>query len=496
MISDAKKNETNSKTSNVGDRMTNNDHQIAPNEIPMSSNKYVTKLTPNDILLGRGAPIINYEGNVRFRALVSTRKAEYNSTGRHQIKDEIARQIISQIDRRSGKFLKKVESQEEAQRLGIPEGESAWTIAEEDVILEKVKQSLRDKEPERRIARSESFNVAQQKNDTTDIANALRNSQSMPLLSFSENIGWTGGRQPLPPGSFRPYIAPLSIVPHLPYVSHQSLNSTSSISPATEFQRENDHTIRRLNQGQQHQRQTQLVQYAATPQIPSSVYLQALLQQNNSLTTRYNRLFEGARNADAILPCRGDTSLFNNSEASMIPPVAQHDTQQKINNVILAQYLRNDSLLSTNIDNLPSSDVATLTSIRDLRLLLAQREHQRIVQRQYLLPDQNWSVIDVDVASGSAFLKRNDRFQNVYSDPASSLSMGQTDDGIGESMPTMISSYQGQGNVDDQETEAQPLNDGKRKSSIRADVSDLSSSKVEGIEHPRKKVAKEKKAPK
>jgi hypothetical protein len=112
-----------------------------------SAPQYVTELKPYDILLGRGAPIINYEGNVRFRELVSTRKAEYISTGRHQIKDEIARQIVEEIGKRNGRFLRKIESQTEAQKLGISEGTKVWQVANEDVAIEKVKQALRDKEP-------------------------------------------------------------------------------------------------------------------------------------------------------------------------------------------------------------------------------------------------------------------------------------------------------------------------------------------------------------
>lgn len=120
-------------------------HATSP---PQSEPIYVTNLTPNDILLGRGAPIINYEGNVRFRDLVRTRKKEYVGTGRHQIKDDIARQIIEEIIRRKGRFLRKVNPhQEDVSRLHLNGKEKVWRVAEEDVAIEKVKQALRDKEP-------------------------------------------------------------------------------------------------------------------------------------------------------------------------------------------------------------------------------------------------------------------------------------------------------------------------------------------------------------
>jgi hypothetical protein len=114
----------------------------APNSAP----QYVTKLNPNDILLGRGAPVINYQGNIRFRELVNTRKAEYISSGRHQVKDEIARQIIEEIGNRQGRFLHKIESITETQQR-ISVGTRVWQVAAEDVAIEKVKQALRDKDP-------------------------------------------------------------------------------------------------------------------------------------------------------------------------------------------------------------------------------------------------------------------------------------------------------------------------------------------------------------
>jgi hypothetical protein len=111
------------------------------------SQQYFTSTGPNDVLLGRGAPIINYVGNVRFRELVSTRKAEYMSTGRHNVKCKIAEQVIDEIYRRNGKFLRQVGAKHEQLELGIAEGTKAWVIANSAVVREKVKQALRDKDP-------------------------------------------------------------------------------------------------------------------------------------------------------------------------------------------------------------------------------------------------------------------------------------------------------------------------------------------------------------
>jgi hypothetical protein len=128
---------------------------------------YVTVPGPNDILLGRGAPIINYEGNIRFRALVSTRKLEYIGCGRHQVKDGIAKSIIDEIERREGRFLRRVDpakaliessgtdsepASSDADKAKVTGRKANFTsnklyqVAEYDVALEKVKQALRDKE--------------------------------------------------------------------------------------------------------------------------------------------------------------------------------------------------------------------------------------------------------------------------------------------------------------------------------------------------------------
>lgn len=89
----------------------------------------------NDVLFGRGAPFMRWKGNVRFREFVNTRKAEYLSTRRHADKHTIAREIIDFIrNERNGRFLVKAD----------PSG-SFWMEANESMVVEKVKQALRDK---------------------------------------------------------------------------------------------------------------------------------------------------------------------------------------------------------------------------------------------------------------------------------------------------------------------------------------------------------------
>lgn len=105
---------------------------------------YVTILNPNDILLGRGRPVVRYEGNIRFRKLVKDRKPQYRATGRNIIKDAIARELKNIIKARGGRFLRKIESVIEAEELGVPRGVQAWVPVDEAVLLQKVKQAFRD----------------------------------------------------------------------------------------------------------------------------------------------------------------------------------------------------------------------------------------------------------------------------------------------------------------------------------------------------------------
>jgi hypothetical protein len=117
---------------------------------------YVNRPGPEDVLLGRGAPIIKYLGNVKFRAVVKSQKKAYQSTRRHSDKKAIAEDVIQIITSRNGRFLQRVKrggstvsEEEEADDEEVEPSEllrSVWKIADEDAVLEKVKQALRDKD--------------------------------------------------------------------------------------------------------------------------------------------------------------------------------------------------------------------------------------------------------------------------------------------------------------------------------------------------------------
>ena len=103
---------------------------------------YVTQLRDSDVLFGRGSGPNDHEGNIRFRQYVAERKTEYLATNHRLTKAKIAREIVDKVLTQHGRFLKKMEA-EDLQRAGLPDGTDAWIGVDEDTIMEKAKQALR-----------------------------------------------------------------------------------------------------------------------------------------------------------------------------------------------------------------------------------------------------------------------------------------------------------------------------------------------------------------
>jgi hypothetical protein len=120
------------------------DHHTANEYTSCTGVLYVTVPEPADVLFGRGSGPNDHPGNIRFRQLVAQRKAEYLTTNHRLTKARIATDIVDTIRAESGRFLKKVESKEDARDLGIPDdvGE-VWLVVDENAVMEKAKQALR-----------------------------------------------------------------------------------------------------------------------------------------------------------------------------------------------------------------------------------------------------------------------------------------------------------------------------------------------------------------
>jgi hypothetical protein len=107
-----------------------------------NQNQYVTTINPFDVLLGRGSGPNDHEGNIRFRDMVAQRKAEYMATNHRQTKANIAKTIVDTVFSNNGRFLKKLEAAE-LETLGFASGMDVYQLVEEDAIMEKTKQALR-----------------------------------------------------------------------------------------------------------------------------------------------------------------------------------------------------------------------------------------------------------------------------------------------------------------------------------------------------------------
>ena len=118
---------------------------------------------PNDVLMGRGAPVTEHEGNNRLRQLVMDQHSTYAAPHMKRIdKQRVAMSIVQSVRERGGTFLRRLEAEEERQReqQQLFEGSSVkspvWeVVTDEQEIMRKIKELLRDMGPEARQKRAE-----------------------------------------------------------------------------------------------------------------------------------------------------------------------------------------------------------------------------------------------------------------------------------------------------------------------------------------------------
>lgn len=96
-----------------------------------------TTVGPNDILMGRGAPITENPGNTKLRELVVQHIPDYARAVKQKDKHAVALRILEQIHQRGGRFLRKTNDKEHA----------FVVVKNEKEKITKVKQLLRDMEP-------------------------------------------------------------------------------------------------------------------------------------------------------------------------------------------------------------------------------------------------------------------------------------------------------------------------------------------------------------
>lgn len=109
------------------------------------SESFVVELNDNDVLMGRGSPSAEYSGNLRFRQLVIDRREDYLKCTRRNEKHRISMDIIDTIHQRGGRFLQRITTMQEADRLNVPPKTQAWKVVEKgSALYVKVKQLMRD----------------------------------------------------------------------------------------------------------------------------------------------------------------------------------------------------------------------------------------------------------------------------------------------------------------------------------------------------------------
>ena len=81
-----------------------------------------------DVLFGRGKPIQEHYGNLRYHALLDNYQSAYEQAKKFE-KMEIAQRTVEQVHSYSGRFLKQ-------------EG-AVWVVVEDSVAREKVSHAFR-----------------------------------------------------------------------------------------------------------------------------------------------------------------------------------------------------------------------------------------------------------------------------------------------------------------------------------------------------------------
>ncbi|KAL3909760.1 MAG: hypothetical protein SGILL_007959, partial [Bacillariaceae sp.] len=167
--------------------------------------EYVTDVTSEDVLFGRGSGPNDHEGNIQFRELVATRKQEYMATNHRQTKATIAKDIVDAVFSAGGRFLKKLEPNE-ALKLNLVTEDNMhsvdyYQVVGDDTIMEKAKQALRqnrnreDHSPKPPGSASAAARTPVQSNTggvSAQFQNMANHQFSPPLLSGSGGNNFDG----------------------------------------------------------------------------------------------------------------------------------------------------------------------------------------------------------------------------------------------------------------------------------------------------------------
>jgi hypothetical protein len=85
---------------------------------------------PNDVLLGRGKPIQERPGNVRFRDMLDNHMDKYERQGKMGGKNKVSAYIVQMVKEEGGRFLKKLK-------------DGGWVEVDEATARAKVSHAFR-----------------------------------------------------------------------------------------------------------------------------------------------------------------------------------------------------------------------------------------------------------------------------------------------------------------------------------------------------------------
>jgi hypothetical protein len=164
---------------NDGQDLDNDSSQTKPRALSSAPQADATMrlLNPYDVLHGRGSLVNRYQGNIYFRDLIRKRKEEYSATTNRHMKDLIARQIVAAVAAKGGRFLHKEDTSDP---------NSAWSVVDNEVAVEKAKQALRDQEHKAQkasIAKIPKSAAASSTRDTKPSAETEIPRQDLPFSS-------------------------------------------------------------------------------------------------------------------------------------------------------------------------------------------------------------------------------------------------------------------------------------------------------------------------
>jgi hypothetical protein len=120
----------------------------------------IKTLNEHDVLLGRGHRPF-FSGNIAFRELVDTRKAEYTAPSTlRKDKDRIGREVMNEICTRGGRFLCLVGMESNSNGYNV----ELWKRVTEKAALDKIKMALRQK----KLGQKKPANDEQEANKSDD----------------------------------------------------------------------------------------------------------------------------------------------------------------------------------------------------------------------------------------------------------------------------------------------------------------------------------------